>query len=235
MDAVVFDLGGTLVDFTGPAPRWEQHYRDALSALAVSLGVTPHPGQLGRAASVLRGHNPRLHPRVDEVPFARILEELLPCFGVAGPVDALACARTFFQVYRQPLQCFDDTGPALEGLRTREKKIGVFAESAYGMPTELIREDAQLAGLDGLYDAFRTSVDTGYRKPSGESLYEFASLFGCRPSAILYVGNEQADVETAKAAGCKAVVIDRADQRPAWGQDRVIGSLMELWVEHGWF
>jgi len=63
----------------------------------------------------------------------------------------------------------------------------------------------------------------------------FASILGCRPAAILYVGNEQADVETAKAAGCRAVVIDRADQRPAWGQDRVVGSLMELWVEHSWF
>jgi putative hydrolase of the HAD superfamily len=216
-------------------PSWEQNYRQALTLLAGHLGVTPHPGQLGRASAVLRSYNTRLHPREHEVPFAKILSELLPCFGVAGPVDELASARAFFEVYRQKLRCFDDSRPALEGLRGREKKIGVFTDAPYGMPRELVLEDVQAAGLAGMFDLFLTSVDTGVRKPSPQALRRVAHDLGCKTFAMTYVGNEQKDIEAAKAAGCRAVLIDRNDQRPAWGQDRTIRSLLELWVERGWF
>jgi HAD superfamily hydrolase (TIGR01549 family) len=235
MDAVVFDLGGTLVEYSWATPRWEQHYGDALRAMAGVLGVSPHPGQLGRASAVLRSHNPRLHPREHEVPFTRMLEELLPCFGVTGNVDTDACTVAFFDVYREPLQCCEDTVPAIEGLRSRKKRLGVFGDAAYGMPTRLLREDVRAAGLLEEFDVFLTSVDTGFRKPSGEALRRVAEALGCAPSGMMYVGDEEKDVATAKAAGCRAVIIDRRNQRPNWGQDRLIGNLQELWVEHGWF
>ncbi len=235
MDAVIFDLGDTLLEYEGVPPSWEQHYRDALTALAESLGVTPHPGQLGRGAAVLRTYNTRLHPREHEVPFTKILAELLPCFGVNRAVDELACARTFFRIFRQRLRCFDDSRPALEALRGRGKKIGVFTDAPYGMPTEFVLEDVRDAGLDGLFDVFLTSVDAGFRKPAPEALQRVAEALGCRPWTVMHVGNEKKDIDVARAFGCKAVLLDRHDRRPSWGQDRVIRSLLELWVEHGWF
>lgn len=235
MDAVVFDLGETLVEYAGLPPSWEQHYREALTALATSLGVTPHPGQLGRASAALRSYNTRLHPRENETTFGAILAELLPCFGLPGPADELACARTFFAIYRHRLRCFDDAQPALEGLRGRGKKIAIFTDTPYAMPRELVLEDVAAAGLDGTFDVFLTSVDLGVRKPSPQVLRHVAQELGCKTFAVTHVGNERKDVEAAQAAGCRSVLIDRSDQRPEWGQDRTIRSLQELWVEHGWF
>src|SRR5690606_29802202 len=150
------------------------------TALAKHLGVDPHPGQLGRASAVLRGYNPRLHPREHDVDFGRILAELLPCFGVNGPVDEDACARTFFAVYRQPMRCFDDVHRALEGLRSRGRQLVVCAESAYGMPTALIHEDAQAAGLVEAFDLFVSTAELEFRKPSGQMLRAVAERLGCR-------------------------------------------------------
>lgn len=235
MQAIAFDLGDTLIEYAGLPPSWAQYYGEALTALAGHLGVTPHPGQIGRGSAVLRGYNTRLHPREREVSFATILAELLPCFGVTKAVDELACARAFFDVFRKRLHCFDDVKPALEGLKARGQKLGVFTDAAYGMPREFIIEDIQLAGLDGFFPAIFTSVDVGFRKPAAETLQRVARELGSKPRDLIHVGNEEKDVLAAKAAGCRSVVIDRNDQRPSWGQDRTIKSLLELWVERAWF
>jgi putative hydrolase of the HAD superfamily len=179
----------------------------------------------------LRGYKTRLHPREREVSFATILAELLPCFGIAVAADELACARAFFGIFRKRLRCYEDVRPTLEGLKGRGQKIGVFTDVAYGMPRELVLEDIHAAALAGFFDAVVTSVETGFRKPAVQTLQRMAQELGCKPHEMVYVGNEQKDIQVARAAGCQSVLVDRTDQRPSWGQDRTVTSLLELWVE----
>lgn len=235
MPAIAFDLGDTLIEYAGLPPSWAQHYGEALTVLARFLGVVPHPGQIGRASAVLRGYNTRLHPREREVSFAAILAELRPCFGVTTAVDELACARAFFDIFRKRLRCFEDVRPALQGWKSRGRKLGVFTDSAYGMPRELVIEDIQTAGLEGFFHAVVTSVETGFRKPAAQTLQRVAQELDCTVRDMIYVGNEQKDIQAAKAAGCRSVLLDRADQRPSWGQDRTVKSLLELEGEQAEF
>ena len=225
---MAFDLGDTLVDYEGLPLNWAAHYPAALSALAAALDLKPTASEIGAACTTLASYNTRLHPREREIPFTDILREILPQLG--GPADAapLRCARAFFGVFRARLRCFSDTRPALAALRQRGYKIGVFTDVPYGMPRELVEEDVSCAGLESLLDVLLTSTDIGRRKPSPLTLQCLAEALPCTPAAMIYVGNEQKDITAARAFGCTAILLDRHDASPDWGQDRTISLLSEL-------
>lgn len=55
-----------------------------------------------------------------------------------------------------------------------------------------------------------------------------ARSMDCRATEMSYVGNEEKDVAAALALGCEAILLDRQNLRPRWGQHRTIMSLDEL-------
>lgn len=228
MDAFVFDLGDTLVEYEGLPPSWVEHYPEALSHLASYLGAAPGPAEVDSACRVLRRYNTRLFPRENEVHFAQILADLARCFGVDPVGDPDEAARAFFSVFRQRLRPFPDAGPALAALSERGARIAVFTDVPYGMPRALVLEDIRQSGLEGSFGLIVTSGDVGLRKPAPATLASVAGRLGLQAAQITHVGNEQKDVDVARAFGCAAVLVDRSGWFPVWGQDRTIRSLMEL-------
>ena len=225
---IIFDLGDTLVEYEGLPLSWETHYPEALAALAATLGLKPDAARIDAACAVLRRHNTRLHPRVEEIGFAAILAEIAPGLGVPRAADVLACARAFFGVFRQRLRCFGDTLAALTALKQRGCRIGVFTDVPYGMPRELVEEDIRAAGLAGAFDLLVTSTDIGCRKPSPLTLQHLSRTMSCPPADMVHVGNEKKDVEVAQAFGCPAILLNRHGPAADWGQDRTISLLSEL-------
>jgi putative hydrolase of the HAD superfamily len=226
--AFVFDLGDTLVEYEGLPLSWVDYYPPALARLAAFLGADPDAAQIEGGCALLRGFNTRLHPRVDEVAFSRILAALCGSWSVPPPGDEAGAARAFFSVFRQRLRCFPDSRPALVALRAAGAKIGVFTDVPYGMPRSLVLEDIRESGLDGLLALVVTSGEVGQRKPAPATLASVAGQLGFGPGDLAHVGNERKDVTVAKVFGCRAILVDRTDSNPAWGQDETIASLMEL-------
>ncbi|ACB77416.1 HAD family hydrolase [Opitutus terrae] len=229
MPAFGFDLGDTLLEYAGLPLSWVDHYADALHALARVLGVTPTAAEIEAGCGVLRCYNTRLRPREHEVSFARVLAELQPCLGAtSAPIDADACAAAFFGVFRQRLRCFPDAPVALDQLRAAGARLGIFTDVPYGMPRLLVMQDVAEAGLTGRFDVLLTSGEAGYRKPAVATLQALATALDCTAAELAYVGNEEKDVAAARRFGCEAILLDRAQRRPAWGQARTITSLLEL-------
>jgi putative hydrolase of the HAD superfamily len=228
MEAFVFDLGDTLVEYEGLPLGWVDYYPQALSCLASFIGAAPEPAELDSACRVLQRYNTRLFPRENEVSFAKILADLGGCFGAEPAGDPEEAARAFFSVFRRRLRPFPDSGAALAALRERGARIGVFTDVPYGMPRALVLEDIRRSGLEGSFDLIVTSGDVGLRKPAPATLASVAERLGLRAANMTHVGNEQKDVDVARAFGCPAVLLDRSGRLPAWGQDRTIRSLMEL-------
>jgi putative hydrolase of the HAD superfamily len=228
MRAVAFYLGDTLVEYEGMPFSWEAHYPAALGHLATSLGISLRPEHVDRACAILRRYNTRLTPRETEVSFAAILDELLHAFDFPGPAAELPCATAFFRIFRQRLRCFPETIETLTALKQRGLKIGVFTDVPYGMPRELVLEDVSTASVTEYFDVLLTSRDVGLRKPAPATLRHLARALSCEPREMMYVGNEQKDMVVARACGCEAVLIDRANHGKDWGQDRTISLLSEL-------
>jgi putative hydrolase of the HAD superfamily len=228
MKALAFDLGDTLVEYEGLPLSWETHYPDALTCLAKFVGTNPSPAMIDSAISALRPYNTRINPRELEVPFSEILSKLLACFGIAETMDELSCAEAFFSHFRQRIRCFPDTAGLLHLARKRGQTIGVFTDVPYGMPRQLVLEDVRVSGLSDAVDVLMTSRDAGFRKPSPRTLAALSVPLRCGPDEMVYIGNEQKDIEAALAYGCEAVLLDRSGLRPRWGQHKTISSLTEL-------
>jgi putative hydrolase of the HAD superfamily len=228
MKAIAFDLGDTLVEYEGVPLSWEAHYPEALGDLAAFLGLTPDSDQLDQACAVLRRYNTRIHPREEEVSFAVILGELMKSLGATVEADEVACAMSFFRIFRQRLRCFPDARAAVDALRRKSLKVGIFTDVPYGMPSRLVLEDVSGAGLADSFDVLMTSRDAGFRKPSIATLASLARMLDCSAHEMAYVGNERKDVEVALAFGCHSILINRGHHGSDWGQHRTIASLSEL-------
>jgi phosphoglycolate phosphatase-like HAD superfamily hydrolase len=53
-------------------------------------------------------------------------------------------------------------------------------------------------------------------------------LLDCTPANVVHVGNEQKDMDVAKAFGCPAILLKRGGPQVDWGQSRTINLLSEL-------
>jgi putative hydrolase of the HAD superfamily len=228
MKAIAFDLGDTLVEYEGVPLSWEEHYPEALENLAAFLGLNADSDRVVRACAILRRYNTRINPREEEVSFAIILGELMKSFDAPGEADEIACARSFFRIFRQRLRCFPEAKAAVDALRRKNLKVGVFTDVPYGMPRQLVVDDVIDAGLEHSFDVLMTSRDAGFRKPSVATLGSLAGMLDCRAHEMAYVGNEKKDVEVALAFGCRSILIDRKRHGCDWGQHRTITSLSEL-------
>ena len=100
---------------------------------------------------------------------------------------------------------YDDVETALGALRSRGLRLGVVSN----WDTRLKRISAGL-GLDRLVDFLVISAEVGVRKPHPGIFEEALRRAGVAPEEALHVGDlPDEDVEGARRAGVRAVLIDR--------------------------
>jgi putative hydrolase of the HAD superfamily len=102
-------------------------------------------------------------------------------------------------------QAYPDASPALAGLRELGLKLIVVSNWDVSLETVLER-----CGLAPLLDDVVSSAAAGARKPD-PAIFEVAlELAGCQPGEAVHVGDTpEEDVEGARAAGIRALLIDR--------------------------
>jgi putative hydrolase of the HAD superfamily len=227
-EALIFDLGDTLIEYEGLPLSWEEYYPAALKCLSRQCNHQANDQAVAEACQILKRYNTRLYPRVEEVRFEEIVSELIAALGCERPISDKAAAQAFFSFFRQRLRCFADAAVCLRKAKLAQQKVAVFTDVPYGMPHELVRQDVQAAGLEDLVDVLVTSTQAGFRKPDPRSLGFVLDRLGVAADSAVYVGNERKDIEVALAVGCESILIDRGGGCPKWGQHRTISSLLEL-------
>jgi 2-phosphoglycolate phosphatase len=209
LQAVLFDLDGTLLD-TAP------DMVNALNTLRREHNLAPMPYELVRAA-VSHGA-----ARVVRIGFASAADEQLP-----------QLQQRFLEIYRGALSDFTQLFPGmpevLDELDKRGLKSGIVTNKA-GWLTEPLLEQLKLRSRF----ACVVSGDTlPVRKPHPEPLLHAAALAGVPPTACVYVGDAQRDVEAAHAAGMPALVANYGYLLPdedtrLWGGDLYLQQPLDL-------
>ncbi len=209
--AVTFDVGGTLIE---PYPSVGHVY----AAVAAEHGFKVSPERLSeRFRSAWCAKSAFHHSRED---WAKLVDQT---FSDLIPDGA---ARKFFdhlyERFAMPKswRVFDDVAPALSDLRERTVRLGVVSNW-----DERLRPLLKRLKLDEFFEMIVISCETGRCKPAAEVFEEAIRRLGLPAACILHIGDSlNEDVQGAKAAGMRAILIDRSAP-PSKG---VISSLAEI-------
>ena len=187
--AVFLDALGTLVELEPPWPR-----------LAAALGLSSEQVRpaLLKEMAYYRDH---AHEATDAVTLAELRDECAALvereLGVAVSPDTLMGSIRF--------QAYDDALPALERLRELGLRLVCVSNWDYALPMVLAE-----VGLAGSLDFAVTSAAFGARKPDPAIFRGALEVARCDASEALHVGDSPTeDIEGARAAGIRALLIDR--------------------------
>lgn len=210
LDAVLFDLDGTLVD---SAPDLVA----AMQRLCRELG-SAEPDADGVRAAVSKGGRAMLRrglPGLDEARY----DELLPRFLDIYAADIAQLSRPF-----------DGVEALIAAIEARGGRWGVVTNK----PGWLARPLLQQLGWSQRSAALVAGDCLSVKKPDPAPILHACELAGIAPQRCIYVGDDQRDIEAGRAAGMVTVAaawgyLDGEDPQH-WAADWIAASAQELHV-----
>ena len=222
--AVVFDIGQTLVDYKMPM-NWSKLYRPAFEYIAQKYDYTFSEEHYQNAGRVLTKYNTRIYPRDYEVSSTEIFTEILSGMNIALE-DMKQIKESFYTYFRQECSLFSDVEQTIKMLSAKGILLGTLSDVAYGMDNVYALED--ITPIIKYIDYPFTSNDTGYRKSCTKGLEILSEKMQTDISEIVFVGDEEKDMVCARNSGACAVLISRDGVFKDYGQDKTIHTLTEL-------
>lgn len=222
--AVVFDLGGTLMEYRGMPPSWTAYYRPALEKLRKRLNLPPNHEQLERAAEILAFLNPRVNYREEEYSPEFIFSQAVGHWKAAAPAAEIIAG--FFEGMSLQAVIFRGAAEVLAKLKGQGLAVAALTDLPSGMPDALFREGIE--DLIGCFDLYVSSQTCGFRKPNPAGLHLILRHFSLKPEEVLFVGDEEKDILTARRAGCRSAWIGKEGTPPGARPDYVVRSLWEV-------
>jgi FMN phosphatase YigB (HAD superfamily) len=215
VEAVLFDMGGTLVDYPLPS-------RPALAVRcvrgAISFLVRPEAELLPPAArlpspEVAHGRRRRAGPETALAHRAAIaLRRVIRAVsGHTLPQMAEACLRPIVIEGR----AYGDTLTTLRALVERGYRLGLISNTPWGTPDYLWEQQAEKFGLAGLLQVRLFSSDVGVRKPDPRIFLEALRRLGVPPERALFVGDAPVeDIGGAAGVGMRTALVVRGGRFP---------------------
>ena len=190
--AVFLDALGTLVELEPPWVALRERIPDEVDDELLIAGLRDE-------MAYYREH---AHEGRDEVSLADLRERCAAIvsdrIGVPVSVEDLVDSIRF--------AVYPDVQPALADLRDRGLALVAVSNWDCSLPRVLER-----CGIDGQLDGTVTSAGAGARKPDPAIFAAALELAGCEPAEALHVGDTpEEDVAGARAAGIRALLIDRS-------------------------
>ena len=188
VDAVAFDLDGTLVDSVRDLAcalnlMLAENGLPALDTAIVADLVGKGTANLVRRAIVaVRGDEPR----------AGELAHLLERFE-----------SHYAQALGRETVPYPDAAATLETLRSAGYRLAVVTNK----PRRFVEPHLDAAGIGAYFDVVVGGGDTTARKPDAEPLRFAAERLGVVPAHMLMVGDSANDAQAARAAGCPVVLV----------------------------
>jgi len=197
---VLIDLDGTLLDTVPDLAA-------AVNAMLADFGRAPLP--VGQVASYVgKGADVLVH---------RALTGSLD--GRAVDAEFQRGKASFYEHYRREnglkAVVFDGVREALTLMRER----GLALACVTNKPREFTHELLARVGLDD-FDAIVSGDDTTEKKPHPAPMLHACALLKLLPSETAMVGDSENDVLSARAAGCRVIVVETG-----YNEGRPVGEL----------
>ncbi|MEU7904401.1 HAD family hydrolase [Actinoplanes sp. NPDC049118] len=214
---VLLDLDGTLVDHESAAAA-------ALRTWLPSIGLAPTDDAVARWTTVQEPHLAAW--RAGRISFAeqrrRRLRDFLGTGGADAELDEVFAG--YLKHYEREWRAYDDVPGALATIAAAGLGAAVLTNGTRVQQ----RRKIEATGLGGRVGPIFTVDDLGVAKPDPDAFRRACARWGLAPGEVLSVGDNHAlDVLGARAAGLRAVHLDRLGRGPA-GEAHRMASLDEL-------
>jgi len=197
-DAVLFDVGGTLIGFVDAEP-----FREFLEGVGLPAGTEDGQRLHERFLSVIRAERDRAQGvGASEASLEAFWRSV---FSLVWP-DVPEVAAAMYQGFRMNRfdRLLEDVRPALAGLRAVGIRLGVISNFTGGLETLL----SHLGVLD-CFEFIIASAEVGLAKPDPRIFDLAVHRLGLPRRRLLYVGDHFGDdIEGARSAGLDAVLVD---------------------------
>ncbi|MGE3076544.1 MAG: HAD family hydrolase [Dehalococcoidia bacterium] len=206
---VLFDWGGTIV-------RDDSLIVGAPAAAVASFARTRLEIEVADADLERAFHAvlPEYRPGETETAphISRLLGAAFTWLGLAvGAGDVEACARIFFREATHALAVYDDARALLASLKVRGYRTAVVTNAVF--PAALFEPKVNELGLAGYIDSFVASADVGLAKPNPSPFLKALDALHLEPHEAIFVGDvAETDIAGARAAGMRAVLLERTDR-----------------------
>ncbi len=209
MKVVVFDLGGTLMQYVGMPHSWADYYYEGFEAIIQKFECHISQEVLEQSNQMLRDFNPRINYREIEYPAEDIFAKIMELWHMDIPVQSFM--ETFWSGLQLKAEIFPDTVDVLRKLRDRGYGIAALTDLPSAMPDEIFKRD--IPDLLGYFDYYVSSSVAGYRKPNCRGLQMISEKFATPIEELVFVGDEEKDWKTALNAHCKFIWIRRGEKK----------------------
>ncbi len=208
---ILFDLDGTLVD---SAPDIAAALNDALA------GASIPPLDLATVKSYV-GSGARL-----------LVERALGSSGQArSRADVDDILKRFLVSYRETPACLTRLYPGMADLLLRLSKEGTALGIATNKPQDLTHAILEALSIRQMFDAVAASLPGLALKPAPDLILKALEELGTATGDAVMLGDSRADLEAARAAGCRIVLVTHGysgEPVGTLGADAVISDVSEL-------
>jgi putative hydrolase of the HAD superfamily len=228
LEAVIFDLGGTLVDW----PDWDEAAPKAWGAShrrCQSAGLTvPEREYVAAMLEAEAAHWVRVEQEHWSGPPTSLVSDGFRRLGVhAGEELLLAALDGYAEATVNWSVAYDDSAPTLAALRDGGLRIGLLSNTWWA--AEWHNADIAAHGLADLIDELAYTSDLPHSKPHPSVFLELAERLGAAPGNCLMVGDRPIDdISGALAAGMYAVWKTNGTPRPNPGNVEPSATITHL-------
>lgn len=222
MKVIVFDLGGTLMQYAGMPHSWVEFYVQGFEKINEIYHCNVSKSAIEKSVQILKEMNPRVNFREEEYLPEEMFAKALAHWPTALPVSD--CVEVFWSGLNLKAEIYPDTVPVLQKLKEDGYFIATLTDLPSGFPDSIFKRD--IAALLEYFDDYVSSAITGYRKPNCRGLQMISEKYEVSMEELVLVGDEEKDRQTAERAGCRFVWIDRSGNG-----EGSIGRLEELLEE----
>ena len=210
-DAIVFDVGGTLLDMK---PTRAEVFAEVLLANGFKVDRAKLVKAIGTADRTLDREFAKLDGGDDSGYWMKFDRIVLEDIGFVGdPSHIYHVLTEKFKGFMPMVETWVDypeTKDILQELRKRGFTLGVISNA-----TELVNRVLDNLDLTKNFDFVIVSDEVGVNKPSAEIFKMAAVKARTSPNRMLYIGDRvSTDVKGAVDAGMNAILVDRADAYP---------------------
>ncbi len=230
--AVIFDLGGTLIEFE--SERWDELERKGMRNCYEFLSRNGFdlPDAEEMADRFVEYHQQKwevIQKDHKEVTFDRLGAEFLSGYDI-DLGDAISdFVRAFYAPISELVHRMDGAIETLEFVKASGLKIGLVSNT--GFPAEWHRDEMRRFEIYDYFDYTVFSSEFGIRKPDPSMFRDCLGKLGVDAGEAAYVGDRPyEDISGAKNIGITSVLIRRPDREmlSQFKPDIIIDNLKEL-------